>query len=98
MTQPSAAGYGDLEKACPQCFENQLALWCYQTVPKCGSFSAAVEGAVLPAMATVTQAQANDRPPLEALSAALPQLMAATDLALPCRCALGCLRERLCTS
>ena len=81
-----AAGYSGLEKACPQCFQNQLAIWCAQTVPKCGSFSAAVEGAILPAIATVTQAQQNGRPPLEALAEAVPQLMAATDLSLPCRC------------
>ena len=53
-TSLAKLGYGSLESACPACFANQLALWCAQTVPKCGSFAAAVEGSLLPAITTIT--------------------------------------------
>ena len=58
-TSLSALGYGSLEAACPECFQNQLALWCAQTVPKCGSFSAAVEGSLLPAITRITKVRSS---------------------------------------
>jgi hypothetical protein len=54
-------GIADLESACPECFENQRRFWCGQTVPKCGSFQASVELAVLPALALMTEAQDRGR-------------------------------------
>ena len=45
-----AKGLGSLESACPTCFNNQRALWCAQTVPKCGSYSATIEQVLLPAL------------------------------------------------
>ena len=79
------AGVGDLESACPTCFNNQRALWCAQTVPKCGSYSTTIENVLLPALSTVTKSEAYGMSPAEALSAAMPQLLAASSLAMPCR-------------
>ncbi|KAK9839741.1 hypothetical protein WJX84_000691, partial [Apatococcus fuscideae] len=78
-------GSAGLEEDCEQCFDNMRRLWCAQTAPKCGSFQGAVEGAVLPAISTVLTASDNGRTPLDALSEAVPSLLQASNLALPCR-------------
>lgn len=78
-------GLAHLESACPACFANQRALWCAQTVPKCGSYSAYIEDMLLPAISKVTKAAAFGLDPVEALSQAVPDLVTASSLAMPCR-------------
>lgn len=54
-------------------------------VPKCGSFSVTVEKAILPALAAVVQAREDGETHADALSRAMPILLAAFGLAMPCR-------------
>lgn len=84
-TAMQAKGLAELEGACPVCFENQRALWCAQTVPKCGSYSANIENVLLPALSKVTTAQMEGEDSAQSLSAALPELLKASSLAMPCR-------------
>lgn len=84
-TAMQAKGLAELEGACPVCFENQRALWCAQTVPKCGSYSANIENVLLPALSKVTTAQMEGEDSAQSLSAALPELLTASSLAMPCR-------------
>ncbi|KAK9829899.1 hypothetical protein WJX72_008541 [[Myrmecia] bisecta] len=79
------AGMADLESSCEACFDNQRQMWCAQTVPKCGSFAALVETAILPAIAQVVNAEADEASQIEALSSAVPMLLKAMSLSLPCR-------------
>ena len=84
-TQMESMGVGSLESACPTCFNNQRALWCAQTVPKCGSYASTVENVLLPALTQITRSQAHGQTPVEALSGAMPDLLAASSLSMPCR-------------
>lgn len=54
-------------------------------VPRCGSFQSSVETAVLPALAVMTAAQDEGRTQVEALGEAIPLLVNASALTLPCR-------------
>ncbi|EIE22807.1 hypothetical protein COCSUDRAFT_47705 [Coccomyxa subellipsoidea C-169] len=78
-------GVGNLKDACEQCFENQRSFWCAQTVPKCGSFSASIERALLPAIAAIDNARDYGKTQLDALSEAVPLLLNASSLTMPCR-------------
>jgi hypothetical protein len=75
----------DLAAACPQCFENQRRMWCSQTVPKCGSYQANVEGQLLPSIQKVVSAEERGQTNIEALAEVLPTLFQSQALALPCR-------------
>lgn len=54
-------------------------------VPKCGSFSAAVERALLPAIAAIDSARDYGRTQLDALADVVPMLLNASSLTMPCR-------------
>lgn len=75
----------DIQSGCPRCFSNLQAMWCAQTVPKCGSFDSVVAGAILPAMQKATDASDRGKGAEAALSAALPELLDAVSLSMPCR-------------
>lgn len=49
-----AAKEQDEEEKCPECFDNQLKWFCAAIVPKCGSFQASIESAILPALSKVS--------------------------------------------
>lgn len=74
-----------LQETCPQCLENQRKMWCTQTVPACGSFESAVEGAILPALAKVSAAKDHEKDIFDSLADAVPDLADALALSLPCR-------------
>eukprot|EP00891_Asterochloris_glomerata_P008783 jgi/Astpho2/8783/Aster-05337 len=57
------------------CFHLQ---WCSQTVPKCGSFQSNVETGVLPAIASVLNAQELGENAVQALGEAIPGLLQAS--------------------
>ncbi|KAK9842362.1 hypothetical protein WJX81_008566 [Elliptochloris bilobata] len=80
-----ARGVEDLESACTECFDAQRRLWCSQTVPKCGSFGATVETTILPALTTMAAAIDDGQNHLEALANAVPSLLNASSLSMPCR-------------
>ncbi len=54
-------------------------------VPKCGSFSASIERALLPAIAAIDNARDYGKTQLDALSEAVPLLLNASSLTMPCR-------------
>lgn len=74
-----------IQSGCPQCFSNLQAMWCAQTVPKCGSFDSIVAGSILPAMQKATEASDRGKGTESAISAALPELLDAVSLSMPCR-------------
>lgn len=80
-----AAQEQDIEDKCPECFENQLQWFCSSVVPKCGSVRASLESAILPAISKVIQAHESGKGWGAALSAAVPSLVKANSLGLPCR-------------
>ncbi|KAK9813568.1 hypothetical protein WJX73_007727 [Symbiochloris irregularis] len=80
-----AKGLGSLKNACPTCFNNQRALWCAQTVPKCGSYSTIIENTILPMITRVTQARQQGASAVAALAPVVPELLQATSLSMPCR-------------
>ncbi|BDA45605.1 hypothetical protein COCOBI_07-3920 [Coccomyxa sp. Obi] len=78
-------GVDNLRSACSSCFDNQRSFWCAQTVPKCGSFSTTIERALLPAIAAIDTARDYGKTQLDALSDAVPLLLNASSLTMPCR-------------
>lgn len=78
-------GVDNLRGACTSCFDNQRSFWCAQTVPKCGSFSTTIERALLPAIAAIDSARDYGKTQLDALSDAVPLLLNASSLTMPCR-------------
>eukprot|EP00891_Asterochloris_glomerata_P008782 jgi/Astpho2/8782/Aster-05338 len=72
------AGLELLEQACPECWDAQRRMWCSQTVPKCGSFQSNVETGVLPAIASVLNAQELGENAVQALGEAIPGLLQAS--------------------
>ena len=57
--------------------------WCSQTVPKCGSFQSNVEAGVLPAIATVLNAQELGENAVQSLGEAIPGLLQASPASSP---------------
>ncbi|CAL8470810.1 g10352 [Coccomyxa elongata] len=78
-------GVDNLRSACSSCFDNQRSFWCAQTVPKCGSFSTTIERALFPAIAAIDTARDYGKTQLDALSDAVPLLLNASSLTMPCR-------------
>ena len=66
------------------CNWNNVSLKLEQ-VPKCGSFSTTVERALLPAIAAIDSARDYGKTQLDALSDAVPLLLNASSLTMPCR-------------
>ena len=54
-------------------------------MPKCGSFQSSVEVAILPALAVMTEAEDMGRSQMDAMGDAIPLLLNATALTMPCR-------------